>query len=140
MPVLSKLIRVPGTFILEERKQMALTWMDWEQREGIPNRKMIFEACNIAYSTMMHATSKRSSIREGIQTKHNLTAGEQITLLTSWLQPPRHSVVEDMAFGLLLQKYIVQRIVAVVTIYPGIGGGVQVRVCSVIDKLASSEY
>jgi hypothetical protein len=62
MASLSKLLQVqiPQIFTLEERKQMALTWIDRELREGkIPNRKMISEAYNIAYSTMMHAINGR---------------------------------------------------------------------------------
>lgn len=111
MPVLSKPIKLPETFTLEERKHMALTWIDREQREGkIPNRKMISEACNIAYSTMMHAANGRKSVEASLQARCKLTSGEEtaiverISLLTSWLQPPRHAFVEDMALGLLLLR------------------------------------
>lgn len=69
---------------------------------------MIAEACNIAYSTMQHAANGRWSVEEEALAKSKLTTGEEkavleyCSLLSSWLQPPQDSVVENMALGLLL--------------------------------------
>jgi len=103
-----KPLSLPENFSLEEKKHMAMAWIEREQRDGnTPNRKMIADACSIAYSTLCHAIQGRGSWKEGIEKKCKLTVGEEkavldrCSLLSSWLQPARHGVVEDMARSLL---------------------------------------
>lgn len=108
-PIHSKPIQIPEDFTLAKRKHIALTWIDRELRGGKTlNRKIIAEACNIAYSTMQHAANGRWSVEEEALAKCKPTTGEEkavleyCSLLSSWLQPPQDLVVEDMALGLLL--------------------------------------
>jgi hypothetical protein len=60
----------------------------------------------------MHAANGRGNTKERSQTRCKLTAGEEsaladcIRLLTSWLQPPRHVIVEDIGIGLLLLREV----------------------------------
>lgn len=71
-------LQVPEIFTLDEQKQMALTWIDREIREGkSPNRKDIAKACNIAYSTIQDTSNGRHDRKTTAHQLSSLTVGEE---------------------------------------------------------------
>ena len=103
-----KPLKLLETLTLDQKKHMVIKWIEREKQEGhIPNQKEIAKSCGVAYSTLCHAIWGRESIQAGVEKKCKLTAGEEeailnrCSLLSSWLQPARHTIVQDIAVGLL---------------------------------------
>jgi len=95
----------------ESRMLYAVAWYHRERNTSTPpSIGHIARACEVPYSTLKHRIKGRKTIKEVAESRLKLTIGEEAAIvancriLSSWLQPPRVSLVSEMALCLLQKR------------------------------------
>ena len=95
----------------ESRMLYAVAWYHRERNSSTPlSISHIACACEMPYSTLKHGIKGRKTVKEVAESRLKLTMGEErailanCRILSSWLQPPRVSLVSDMALCLLRKR------------------------------------
>ena len=95
----------------ESRMLYAVAWYHRERNSSTPlSISHIARACEVPYSTLKHRIKGRKTVKEVAESRLKLTMGEEAAIvvncriLSSWLQPPRVSLVSEMALCLLRKR------------------------------------
>ena len=95
----------------ESRMLYAVAWYHRERNTSTPpSISHIAQACEVPYSTLKHRINGRKTVKEVAESRLKLTIGEEeaivanCRILSCWLQPPRVSLVSEMALYLLQKR------------------------------------
>jgi len=95
----------------ESRRLYAVAWYDHVRNTRTPpSIGHIARSCEVPYSTLKHWIKGPKTTKEVLESRLKLTIREEAAIvansqiLSSWLQPPRVSLVSEMALC-LLQKH-----------------------------------
>jgi len=95
----------------ESQMLYAVAWYHRERNTSTPpSISHIARACQVPYSTLKHQMKGWKTTKEVAESRLKLTIGEEAAIvancqiLSSWLQPPRVSLVSKMALCLLQKR------------------------------------